>query len=314
MEKSIQIEPNDLAFILAQLGLPAAEALEPLEGGSGRVFRVALCDRTSVVLKTYDGKPGASDAEVFAADLLASSEVPATRYLHIDDSCTRLPFPFALTSYLPGRAAISFASHPGYIDVFRQIGSLARKLHSITMPGFGSLQAPSYPDNAGFLRALANNAFERFLYYGADPSLTESLSAIFERDFHAIVPTGNHAVLAHDDLHPNNVLVTELDTGLHISGLIDFGNARAQTAVMDLAKTMLICEHMAPGSSPAILAGYGPIDHPRPQEALAYYTMLHRVIMWWWLRHIGILASPDTESDLMESLKETVHRGRLAAT
>lgn len=299
------VEPKDLDSILARLEFPPANVLVPLEGGSGDVYRVDLKGGTSVVLKNFEGKKTLPKLDAFAAGLLSSLDVPVTKYLLVDDSRTRLPFAFALTNYLAGSPATTFATHPDYGDIFGQIGGLARKLHTITVPGFGTFPEPAYPDNAAYIRALANHAFERFLHYGVDPHLAERLRLLFERDFDAIVPATTRAVFAHDDLHPDNILVVETEAGLSISGLIDFGNARAQSAVMDLAKTIFICEHMAPGSGRAILQGYGPIDHPRPQEAMAFYTMLHRVIMWWWLRHIGVIATADAKSDVMDALRAT---------
>jgi len=66
---------------------------------------------------------------------------------------------------------------------------------------------------------------------------------------------------------------------LRVTGLIDFGNARAADATFDLAKTLFCCEHEAPGSTTAILAGYGPVDHPESEAALRLYTLIHRVVM-----------------------------------
>lgn len=299
------VEAQDLDSILLELELSPTKAIVPLDGGTSQVYRVELEDETSVVLKNFDGKKALPELDVFAAGLLASIGVPATKYLLVDESCTRLSFPFALTNYLPGSRATEFAAHPHYSDVFRQIGGLARKLHTIVVSGFGTFPEPEYVDNSSYIRSLASHAFERFLHFGGDPQIEKGLRSVFERDFNSIVPATTTAVFAHDDLHLGNILVVETDGRLSISGLIDFGNARAQGAVMDLAKTIFICEHMAPGSGPAILEGYGVIDHPRPQEALAYYTMLHRVIMWWWLRHIGVLAAADSESDLIDALRAT---------
>ncbi|HEX9595470.1 MAG TPA: hypothetical protein VF982_01210 [Anaerolineales bacterium] len=59
------------------------------------------------------------------------------------------------------------------------------------------------------------------------------------------------------------------------------------------------------GPEHADSATYGKIDHPAPGGVLAYYTMQHRVIMWWRLRHIGVLASANSESDLMQNLQNT---------
>ncbi|UXN74728.1 hypothetical protein N8D56_06545 [Devosia sp. A8/3-2] len=75
---------------------------------------------------------------------------------------------------------------------------------------------------------------------------------------------------------------------------------RAADPVLDLAKCLFCSEHDAPSSTPHILAGYGPIEHPDPQGAIWYYTLLHRVTMWWWLRQIGVIATADTPSELID--------------
>ena len=87
------------------------------------------------------------------------------------------------------------------------------------------------------------------------------------------------------------------------SGLIDFGNARAADAVFDLAKTLFMGNHDAPGSVPLIREGYGPIDHPDPEAALWLYTLVHRVTMWSWLRHVGAITAEDG-LDLIPALRE----------
>jgi Ser/Thr protein kinase RdoA (MazF antagonist) len=307
------LEAKALNNLLSELALSSAKVIVPLEGGTGHVYRIELEDGTSLVLKNFHGKEALPEFDVYAAGLLASLDIPVTKYLIVDNNCTRLPFVFALTNYLPGSRGTSFANHPNYSDLFGQIGGLARKLHTVNAPRFGTFPEPKHADNSSYIRELASHAFERFLHYGGEPQLESALRFIFERDFLAIVPATTHAVFAHDDLHLDNILVVETETGLSISGLIDFGNARAHSAVMDLAKTIFICEHMAPGSGPAILQGYGTIDHPRPQEALAFYTMLHRVIMWWWLRHIGVLATADSESDLIDALRTTAFGDRQPA-
>ena len=298
-------ELEDLTPILAGLGLPTALSAAPLEGGSGESWRLDLNDGKRVVLKRYDDRTNPPGHDAYVAGLLAALDLPVSQYLLVDESQSHLPFRFALTNFIPGSPATAFASHPAYSDVFRQIGGLARKLHSLSMPAFGAFPQPAYDDHADYIRSLADHAFDHCLAYGADPSLLDQLRRIFDSEFEAIVPVTTQAVFAHDDLHPGNVLVVETDGGLSICGLIDFGNARANGAVMDLAKTIFVCEHDAPGSGAAILDGYGAIDHPSPTRALAFYTILHRLIMWWWLRHIGVIGSADAESDIMTALRAT---------
>lgn len=298
-------DPIQLDAVLAKVGRAPAKEVVSLEGGTGEVYRVDLDDGTSVILKSFEGRSAVPDLDAFAANLLAPVGIPVTQYLLIDKTRAQLPFAFALTTYLLGDRATKFAGHPDYGSLFFQIGALARKLHTITVPSFGEFPEPAYSDSSTYVRALADHAFEQFLHHGADPRVADRLRFLFERNFDAVVPATAQAAFAHDDLHPDNVLIVETASGLAISGLIDFGNARAHSPMMDLAKTMFVCEHMAPGSGPAILEGYGPIDHPSPQDALAFYTMIHRVIMWWWLRHSGVIATPDTPSDIMDALRMT---------
>ena len=74
---------------------------------------------------------------------------------------------------------------------------------------------------------------------------------------------------------------------LRLTGLIDFGNARAGDALFDLAKALFCCAHEDPRSRAPLLAGYGEINHPEPEEALWLYFLFHRVVMWCGLTRRG---------------------------
>lgn len=302
------IDSGQLAPVLAELGLAPVDRIRELHGGSAAVFRIDLADGTPLILKTYDRAEKVPHREAYASRLLADVDVPHPRYLLIDESLTRLPCRFALTTYVPGVMGSEFLAER---ELFIGIGRLVRRLHSVVLPGFGALPAPEHETNAAYVRVLADHAFGRFVEYGGDPGLSRALWDIFDRDFAEVVFEADRPVFAHDDLHPGNVLVAGVGEELSIAGLVDFGNARASTAIMDLAKTIFVCEHEMPGSGELILAGYGSIDHPNPAKALAFYTMLHRVIMWWWLRHIGVLATADAEVDVMTALRVTAATGRM---
>jgi aminoglycoside phosphotransferase (APT) family kinase protein len=305
----MHIDLSQVQPIVRELELAAPVALVPLSGGSSEVFRVDLADGQSIILKTYpENLPSTPQKDAFAASLLADVDVPVTRYLMLDESRSRLPFRFALTSYLPGESARNFRGHAGSADLYRQAGALLRRLHAIELPAYGAFDADGITrpmrTNAEFLRPMIDHALGRFIYYGGDAVLEERLKAILETHFDAIVIQSRGPVFTHDDLHPGNILVTlSRDGTLALSGLVDFGNARAADATFDLAKCLFCAEHEDPASPGPMLEGYGPIDHPNPRGALWYYTLLHRVIMWWWLRHIGAIASADTPSGLIDDLR-----------
>jgi Ser/Thr protein kinase RdoA (MazF antagonist) len=285
---------DQLRPFLADLGVAAPVALVELSGGSNAAFRVELADGSALILKTYDDVRGKlPTSEAYASDLLADTGLPVTRYLALDETRRRLPFRFAITNHLPGVTVGSLRGAPDIGDAYRQMGTALRQLHAVRLPAYGRFGANGLDTpvaaNIDVVRARAAHGLARFRHFGAPEALAARIETTLDR--HARLATWSAgAVFAHDDFHPNNVLVLRDGSGrLRLSGIIDFGDAFAGDAVSDLAKTLFCCEHDAPGSTPAILQGYGPVEHPNPALALWFYTMLHRVTMWWWLRQVGVI-------------------------
>jgi aminoglycoside phosphotransferase (APT) family kinase protein len=161
------------------------------------------------------------------------------------------------------------------------------------------------------MSGLIPAVFSRFESLGGDPTLASDLRRIVDRQFDAVVLTSTGPVFAHNDFQPGNVLFTETsDEKLQLSGVIDYGSVCAADPVSDLAKSLFCSEHDMPGSTPHILAGYGPISHRYPDAAISFYTLVHRMIMWNWLRDIGVIATADARSDLTDALRETVRANR----
>lgn len=279
------------------------------------MFRVSFSNDKSVVLKTYGDNAAGPGREAFAAAQLKHIDLPITRYLLVDDSKNHLPVRFAVTNYLPGIMAGSLKTHPDIESLYRQVGAAVRQIHTVNMPAYGHFDANGIvdptPSNAQFIRRLIEHSFERFAAMGADPSLSRRLRESVEDHFDRVVPYSAGPVLAHDDIYPNNILVLGSETDrLDLSGIIDFGNAKAADALFDLAKCLFCFEHDAPGSTPHILDGYGAVDHPEPALAFWYYTLLHRVTMWWWLRHVGIIPTADAPSGIIDALSSMIREAR----
>ena len=89
---------------------------------------------------------------------------------------------------------------------------------------------------------------------------------------------------------------------LQLTGLIDFGNARAGDALFDLAKALFCCAHEDPRSREPLVVGYGEINHPDPEEALWLYALFHRVVMWCGLTRGG--DTSDGPAGLLRDLDE----------
>ena len=275
-------------------------ALDPvgfarLHGGTSDVYRIDLARaKNPLVLKIYaDEPPWIVAKEALVAGWIGErAGLPIPRWLCIDERRKLIPFRFALTTWLPGVTVRSLIGTDGIEAAYRKMGELLRRLHSIPMTAYGYITGdgiqPPLPDNDDYMCAAFDQAFRQFREQGADEPLARRLEQQAQARF-PLLQSSAGPVFCHDDLQQGNVLAERDSSGSPtLTGLIDFGNARAGDALFDLAKTLFCCSHEDPGSPAHLLAGYGEIDHPDPEGALWLYTLFHRVSMWCWLTRHGL--------------------------
>jgi aminoglycoside phosphotransferase (APT) family kinase protein len=260
------------------------------------------------VLKIYADEP----AWIVAKEALVAgwigerAGIPIPRWLRVDESRKRIPFRFALTTWLPGVTVRSLIGVPGLDAAYRQMGALLRRLHTIPMAAYGYIVADGIwrpqPTNNEYMRSAFNQAFRQFREQAGEETLTRRLEEKARSRFDLLQHSAG-PVLCHDDVQQGNVLAEYVTNGsLLLTGLVDFGNARAGDPLFDLAKALFCCTHEDPRSREPLLAGYGEIDHPDPEEALWLYTLFHRVVMWCYLTRRG--GTSDGPSGLLHDLYE----------
>jgi Ser/Thr protein kinase RdoA (MazF antagonist) len=281
-----------------------------LHGGTSDVYRIDLAgDERPLVLKIYADEP----AWIVAKEALVAgwvgerADIAIPRWLRVDERRTCAPFRFALTTWLPGVTVRSLIGEPGIDDAYRQMGELLRRLHSIPMPAYGYILAEGirrpHPSNGDYMRSAFNQVFQQFREQGGEETLIRRLETAAQSRFHLLQYSAG-PVFCHDDLQQGNVLAEHgRNAGLQLTGLLDFGNARAGDALFDLAKALFCCAHEDPRSREPVLAGYGKINHPDPEEALWLYTLFHRVSMWCFLTRSG--DTSDGPAGLLRDLDES---------
>jgi Ser/Thr protein kinase RdoA (MazF antagonist) len=271
-----------------------------LHGGVSDVYRIEFAGAAPLVLKIYGDEPAwivAKEALV-AGWIGGRAGIPIPRWLRVDERRTHVPFRFALTTWLPGVTVRSLIGAPGVDAAYRQMGALLKRLHTIPMTAYGYIVADGIgrpqPTNDEYMRSAFNHAFRQFGEQGGGETLTHHLEKYVQSRLH-LLQHSTGPVFCHDDLQQGNVLAELGRNGsLQLTGLIDFGNARAGDALFDLAKALFCCTHEDPRSREPLLAGYGEINHPDPAEALSLYTLYHRIVMWC---HLGA-------ADLLRDLNE----------
>lgn len=279
-----------------------------LHGGVNDVYRLDLAGAENpLVLKIYSDEPAWTVAkEALVAGWIGErAGLPIPRWLRVDESRTRIPFRFALTTWLSGVTVRSLIGTPGIDAAYRQMGALLRRLHTIPMTAYGyivadGIQRPQ-PTNEEYIRLAFDQAFRQFRAQGGEEALARRLEGNAQSRFDVLRHSAG-PVFCHDDLQQGNVLAERGNDGnLHLTGLIDFGNARAGDALFDLAKALLCCTHEDSRSREPLLAGYGDINHPDPEDALWLYTLFHRVSMWCHLTRHG---DADGPAGLLRDLQE----------
>jgi aminoglycoside phosphotransferase (APT) family kinase protein len=265
-----------------------------LAGGSTEVYRIGLAGNAPpLVLKLYADEPAWAPAKeaLVAGWIGAAAPIPIPRWLAVDETRSRLQLRYAVTTWLPGQAMRSLMAQPGAASAYREMGRLLRCLHSIPMSAYGYLVGDGVHNpkasNAAYMEGALEQAFRQFRTRSGEAELARRLEAAARKRaqlFDACVGP----VFCHDDFQQGNVLAERLDgEALRLSGLIDFGNARAGDFIMDLAKSIFCMAHEDPASVAPLMEGYGRIDHPDADGALWLYTLFHRVTMWNWLTGLG---------------------------
>lgn len=297
--------------IVGQLDEPQElVSAERLHGGSTEVYRLNLAgDAAPLVLKLYRDDPEWAPAKeaMVAGWYSGAIDLPTPRWLTVDESRKLVPLRYAVMTWLPGEPLRRWMPEPGIDDAYRQMGALIRRTHDIPMYTYGYLLADGvstpFSDNLSFMQHSFERVDQAFREQGGDESLARRLAALADAEMHHAAHSAG-PVLCHDDFHQGNVLAVRDAAGdLQLSGLIDFCNARCADPLFDLAKALFCSAHEDPRSAEPLRQGYGPIDHPDPEGALALYTLFHRMSMWAFLSRMGNTEGLD---DLIGDLKAMV--------
>jgi len=312
---------SEVARIVAPLdGAPRAAAFARLHGGSTVVYRIDLADRPDpVVLKIYRDEPAWAPAkEALVAAWIDGHDlgVAIPRWLRVDETRTLLPLRYALITWLPGRTVRSLVGEPDIEAAYRRMGALLRRLHAIPMTAYGYILAGGVFEpraaNAAYMIGAFERVFRRFRRQGGGEAMAGRLEAM-ARERYGLLDHCAGPVFCHDDFQPGNVLAARDDGGeLVPTGLVDFANALAGDPLADLAKALFCCAHEDPRSVAPLREGYGPLDHPDPEEALWLYTLYHRLTMWTFLTRLGDDAASTGPAGLMADLAAMAGRAQSA--
>ena len=238
----VEEPPTDPALLrtLSTAGLPATGRFLPK---AGWVSRVWVGDEYVVRLNNDGRFRDAYRHEATVVDLLAGSEVPHARILAHGDGPDG---PWYLSERLPGRTlydAWPAADPDTRRAMIESLGLALRALHRVRVPA--DLLPPWLADAlagepwAAFHPPVVGAALQRveaaLRQPGHDSRLLADVAAWIQERLALFA--ADEPVLVHGDLHGSNVIV---DQG-RVTGLIDFAEASAQSADVELDTLLRWC-------------------------------------------------------------------------
>ncbi|MCF4121065.1 aminoglycoside phosphotransferase family protein [Antribacter sp. KLBMP9083] len=281
-------------------GVRVTEVVPRTSGALSTVWEVRLADGAPLIVKQYADRWRWKQAkEAYVYGLLA--DLPAL------PSVVRLDAERAVTvlTLVPGTPLSQTTLPPdAERDLFRQVGVIARAIHSVRQAEFGYLTTRIVDperDNTAYMSRQFDKKLAEFTDLGGSPGTARRVSERLAADSDLFAwCAGAH--LCHNDLHAGNVLVAPDGHGWRVTGIVDVENAIAADPLMDLAKTLQYeSRHRSAGVLSGLLEGYGDLPGDA-HERIALYRLYHALELWDWFASNGTTDPLDSIEDDIRQL------------
>lgn len=267
----------DRTALGALLGRAVTSAVRYESAGISEVDLVTFSDGERVVIKRAPEEWHWSiEKEVFVYGLVAGA---------VD-----VPVPEVLGSPEPGMLALAHVDGGGTagiatVDLYRQIGALLARLHTVHLDAFGYVGAHGvvepHETNGAYMRHQFAKKLREHAERGGDETLGARIAAHVDgraRVFDGCaVPS-----LCHNDCHEGNLIARDG----RIVALVDFQNAVGGDPLLDLAKCAYYTRRDRETVVSALAEGYGPLRDGW-REALDLYVIYHQLELWDWFATLG---------------------------
>ncbi|GAA1734157.1 phosphotransferase [Microcella frigidaquae] len=270
------------AALLARTHALAVDAVERLATERDDTFRVRSGDRMLVAKLAHpldDPRVVADQLAVLEALARIRPDLPVPRVLPAADGALSAtiqtvdgPRLLRVLTHLDGE---TLGSAPRSLGDLRALGALHARL-ARAIAAIGDAADPPLQGAPTEWNLLALERYGPLVPAIGDPALRSAIAAVIERAADAVLAPARAlpAVLAHNDLHGDNVLVRPGPPGtpLEVTGVLDFGDMTRTARVADLAVAASYARGRVGEAGPpwaaatAYVAGYESVEPLDPAE------------------------------------------------
>lgn len=276
------VGPERAAALLADTHGLAVDAIERLATERDDTFRVRAGERMLVAKLAHpldDPRVVADQLAVLEGLARIHPDLPVPRVLPTADGALSAtvdtvdgPRVLRVLSHLEGE---TLGSAPRSLADLRALGTLHARL-ARAIAAIGDAAAPPLQGAPTEWNLLALDRYGPLAATLTDAALRAAVAPMIERAAGAVLPLAHAlpAVLAHNDLHGDNVLVRPAPPGtaLEVTGVLDFGDMTRTPRVADLAVAASYARGRLGETGPpwaaasAYVAGYESVEPLDPAE------------------------------------------------
>lgn len=202
-------------------------------------FKLTMDDGQTYVLRLYTRDSSALMREQ-GINRLVNSILPVANFLHVDDSCTIIPYPYAIMEFKEGillRDLIFTNNRDAITEATNEAGFYLGMLGRLKLPMGGFFQPnmaiKSFNEEDDYFSLLMNLLQNNIVATSLGKNVQNNLEQIIAACYHLLPPI-NDANLTHGDYDAANILVKETNGKWEVSAILDWEFAHAGTYLMDM--------------------------------------------------------------------------------
>jgi aminoglycoside phosphotransferase (APT) family kinase protein len=254
---------------LIQPAVPGATVTErrPTEGGFANAnYRLLLADRKAPLLIRFFVRDPQAAAKEFALNrMLVGRGLPVPPYLHVAADNAFSGHPYAIREWAEGERLEIVArdlADAALEQVGRSVGSVLARIHAITFPETGFLDAdlrvaqPASMGSDGLLEFLQLCLVTGRGAQRIEPTQVRELIGFVEREARILDDWAGDPCLVHSDFGGSNILIRPTGSRWAVASVLDWEFAFSGTPFFDFGNLLRPPLGQRPGFAESVVAGY----------------------------------------------------------
>jgi aminoglycoside phosphotransferase (APT) family kinase protein len=221
--------------------------IQLLSGGlNNSNLKITTNTNENYVLRIYGENKSSLDVERKILKIL-EDRVPVPHSLYYDSSCSLYDYPFIILSWVQGvqlSELINQGNNCVISKALKEVGELLATVHRITFPSSGffdedlNINEIMKLDANHFLMYIEESIVNGFGHTYLGSNISKNVLQFAQEHAYMIDDLENQNSLVHGDFNPLNILATDRESCIKITGILDWEYAFSGSPLMDIGNML----------------------------------------------------------------------------